>query len=103
MMMPIMEAVLIELEGATSTEVEDKSRTNIRKLLALSVHSVENIVAEVTFQFWEILINFMQFLTVLNNFWQFLDNFGHFFYYCARLPQQPNFPQCAVLILLPSH
>ena len=49
MMMPIMEAVLIELEGATSTEVEDKSRTNIRKLLALSVHSVENIVAEVTF------------------------------------------------------
>ena len=37
MMMPIMEAVLIELEGATSTEVEDKSRTNIRKLLALSV------------------------------------------------------------------
>ena len=45
MMMPIMEAVLIELEGTTasaSTELmlevqKDKSKTNMRKLLAMSV------------------------------------------------------------------
>ena len=39
------------------------------------MHSVENIVHEVTFQFWAIFINFGQFF---GNFWTFLPFFAIF-------------------------
>ena len=41
-------------------------------------HSVENIVAEITFQFWVISINFEEFWTIFGNFWQFLEIFDKF-------------------------
>ena len=45
-------------------------------------HSVENIVAEVTFQFWAIFGQFLdnlgQFWVILGNLWQFLAIFGQF-------------------------
>ena len=40
-------------------------------------HSVENIVAEVTFQFWIILDNFGQFWAILGNFGQFWAILGY--------------------------
>ena len=49
---------------------------------------MKNVVAEVTFQFWAILTNFGQILAI---FWTFL-------YYCARLPQHPYFPYCAMQV-----
>ena len=39
------------------------------------VHSMENIVAEITFQFWAILGNFWQFLAIFGNFWTFLEGY----------------------------
>ena len=69
-----------------------------------TVHSVKNIVAEVTFQFWAALINFGPFFAILDNFGEFLgifkdflNNFWTFQYYCSRLPQQPYSPHCAAV------
>ena len=66
------------------------------------MHILENIVAEVTFQFWVILDNFGQFWTIfafLAIFGQFLDNFCSFQYYYARLPQKPYFPHCGSTVV----
>ena len=44
--------------------------------MMMAKHSVENIVAEVTFQFWAILDNFGQFLTIFGNFWTIFVHFN---------------------------
>ena len=58
-----------------SWEVERKTKAEDMSHLA---HSVENIIAEVTFQFWAILDNYWQFWTIFGNFCTYFCIFGNF-------------------------
>ena len=60
--------------GEDAIEV-NTTKVSVTIFINSPLHSVKNIVAGVTFQFWAILGNFWQFLAILGHFRPFLRHF----------------------------
>ena len=82
--------------GEDAIEV-NTTKVSVTIFINSPLHSVKNIVAGVTFQFWAIFIIFVHFCTILDSLWQFLaivGNFGQFLDIFGNF-RQPYFPHCA--------